>query len=200
MPEKATKEKAWKKFLFSELMLQKNTTHKIAFLGVLVALNIVANAIGTISLGIVQYSMTLFVVALTGIIVGPLFGFGVCVLGDTLGYFIGNGGANGWTPWIGLSMGVAAVLSALIINGIPSKKKGWIYVKLLILCVATFLICTYAINTTAAYYLWNSKGLPYKEFVFARMSLQIWNNVINGVLLFVAVPYLSKIKILGIKL
>ena len=200
MPEKATKEKAWKKFLFSELMLQKNTTHKIAFLGVLVALNIVANAIGTISLGIVQYSMTLFVVALTGIIVGPLFGFGVCVLGDTLGYFIGNGGANGWTPWIGLSMGVAAVLSALIINGIPFKKKGWIYVKLLILCVATFLICTYAINTTAAYYLWNSKGLPYKEFVFARMSLQIWNNVINGVLLFVAVPYLSKIKILGIKL
>ena len=154
MPEKATKEKAWKKFLFSELMLQKNTTHKIAFLGVLVALNIVANAIGTISLGIVQYSMTLFVVALTGIIVGPLFGFGVCVLGDTLGYFIGNGGANGWTPWIGLSMGVAAVLSALIINGIPSKKKGWIYVKLLILCLATFLICTYAINTTAAYYLW----------------------------------------------
>ena len=200
MAEKATKEKAWKKFLFSELMLQKNTTHKIAFLGVLVALNIVANAIGTISLGIVQYSMTLFVVALTGIIVGPLFGFGVCVLGDTLGYFIGNGGANGWTPWIGLSMGVAAVLAALIVNGIPSKKKGWIYVKLLILCVATFLICTYAINTTAAYYLWNSKGLPYKEFVFARMSLQIWNNVINGVLLFVAVPYLSKIKILGIKL
>ena len=198
MQKQSTKESKWKKFLFSELLIRKNTTHKIAYIAVFVALSIVVNSIGSIPLGFVQFSLTLFLSSLTGIIVGPLFGFGVCFLGDTLGYFIGGGGGGGWTPWIGISMGVAATLSAVILYGIPFKGKVWLYFKLFLVCIATLFICTYAINTTIAYHYWNTKGLGYKEFVIARMSLQIWNNFINSVLLFVAVPLLKKIKPLRI--
>ena len=191
---------AWKKFLFSETLEGKNASHKIAYIAVFAAINVAVNAIGTIPLGFVQFSLTLFISALTGMIIGPIFGFAACFLGDTLGYMIGSGGANGWTPWVGLSMGVAAIIAAVIFNGIPMKFKGASYVKLGAICVATLLICTYAINTTAAYYLWNFKGLGYTEFLWARMSLQIWNNLINSVLLFVAVPALSRIKALKIQM
>ena len=183
-----------------ETIKSSHCAYKIAYIAMFVALNAVVNAIGTISLGFVQFSLTLFVSALTGILIGPLFGFGACFLGDTLGYFVGNGGANGWTPWVGLSMGVAAVLAAVLVNALSMKFKGAIYVKLGLVCVLTFLVCTYAINTTAAYYLWNSKGLDYTTFLWARMSLQIWNNLINSVLLFVAVPALSKIKALKLEI
>jgi uncharacterized membrane protein len=186
----------WKKFLFSELLVGKNTTHKIAYIAVLAALNVTVNAVSTISLGFVQFSITLFVCAITGILIGPLFGFTACFLGDTLGYIIGNSGGGGWTPWIGLSMGTAAIIAALIMHGIPLKGKCGLYVKIAIVCVLTFFICTYAINTTAAYYLWNAKGLDYIDFLIARMSVQIWNNVINSLLLFVAVPLLGRIKAL----
>ncbi len=189
----------WKKFLFSAILEDKNASHKIAYIAGFVALNVVINAIGTIPLGIVQFSLTLFVSALTGIIIGPLFGFTACFLGDTLGYMIGSGGANGWTPWVGISMGIAAVLSAVIFNGIPMKFKGAIYVKIGLICVLTLLVCTYAINTTAAYYLWNAEGLKYTEFLWARMSLQIWNNIINSALLFIALPALSRVKALKIQ-
>ena len=198
MSEKRTNESKWKKFLFSEVLIQKNASHKIAYIAVLAALNVVVNAVGVISLGFVQFSLTLFMSSLTGIILGPLFGFGACFLGDTLGYFIGGGSGGGWTPWVGISMGVAAVIAAVIVNGIPRKGKVWLYVKLLIVCVLSLVVCTYAINTTAGYYYWNTKGLGYKEFVLARMSFQIWNNVINSVLLFVAVPHLRRIKPLRI--
>lgn len=189
----------WKKFIFSATLEDKNASHKIAYIAGFVAINVVINAIGSIPLGFVQFSLTLFISALTGIIIGPLFGFTACFLGDTLGYMIGSGGANGWTPWVGISMGVAAIIAAVIFNGLPMKFKGAIYVKLGLICVATLLICTYAINTTAAYYLWNFKGLGYTEFLWARMSLQIWNNLFNSALLFIAVPALSRVKALKIQ-
>ena len=191
-------ENGWGKFLFAALE-GKNTSHKIAYIAVMVALNVVVNAIGSIPLGFVQFSLTLCIAALTGILIGPLFGFVACFLGDTLGYMIGVG-TNGWTPWVGISMGVAAVLAAVIVHGIPLKFKGGLYVKLGLVCFLTLIVCTYAINTTAAYYLWNFKGLGYKEFLIARMSLQIWNNLINGALLFIAVPALNRIKPLKIQI
>lgn len=200
MEKQKTNKSKFRKFLFSELLIGKNTTHKIAYIAIFVALNVVVNTVGSIPLGFVQFSLTLFLSSLTGIMVGPLFGFSICFIGDTLGYFIGGGGGGSWTPWVGISMGIAAVLSATIIHLIPFKGKNWLYLKLFLICVATFFICTYAIGTPVAYYYWNMRGLGYKEFVIARISVQVWNNLINSLLLFVSVPLLNRIKPLQINL
>ena len=180
------------KLLFSDLLVDKKPSRVIAYMAILAALNVAVNTF-SLPLGFVQFSFTLFLAALTGILIGPVFGFVTCVLGDALGYFLG-GAPGSFSPWIGLSMGVAAVIAALIFNGIPLKNKWGTYIKLTIICLLTFVVCTYAIGTTSAYYLWNFKGLSYPAFARARLSVQIWNNVGNSILLFVAVPALSRIK------
>lgn len=100
MQEKKNK---WREILFSKTLVEKGASHKIAYVAICVALNVIVNAAASIPLGFVQFSLTLFVSALTGILIGPLFGFAACFLGDTLGFFISGYGA--WTPWMGMSMG-----------------------------------------------------------------------------------------------
>lgn len=62
------------KFLFGALADKKRSA-KIAYVAIFVALNIVVNAVTSIPLGIVQFSFTILVTSLTGIILGPFFGF-----------------------------------------------------------------------------------------------------------------------------
>lgn len=190
----------WKRVLFSELLVGKNTSHKIAYIGILVALNIVVNAVASIPLGYVQFSLSIFTSALTGLLIGPLFGFTACFLGDTLGFFISVGSANGWTPWVGLSTGMFAVIFALCVNGIAIYEKDALIVKLIVASVLGFLVCTFAISTTAGYFLWNSKGVPYWDFAFSRLIIQIWNNLANYALLFAVIPLLNHIKPLKIRI
>jgi predicted membrane protein len=197
MQENKKTNQSWKALLISKTLAKKSAGHKIAYIAVFVDLNVAVNAF-SLPLGFVQFSLTLFMASLTGILIGPIFGFAACFLGDALGYFIGGGAVGGFTPWIGVSMGVAAVLAALIVGGVPIKGKGGVYIKLAIVCLLTFIVCTYAIGTTAAYYLWNFKGLNYSAFVVARLSVQIWNNIGNSILLFICVPILNRIKPLKI--
>lgn len=201
--KKGKKIPLWKKIFFSEVMLSKNKTHKIAYVAVFTALNVVVNAVASIPLGIVQFSFAVFISALTGLILGSLFGFGACFLGDTLGYIIGNGGGNGWTPWIGLATAMIAFLAGLIMRGISFKAKwGWI-VKLLLVCISTFFVSTVAINSTALYLLWYSKSFDsFWSFLIVRLFAQgqIWNSLINYVLLFIAVPALNNVKPLKLHL
>ena len=199
------KNKKWKELLFSKLLMEKNTSHKIAYIAVLAAFNVAVNVF-SLPLGFVQFSFTLFLASLTGILIGPIFGFTAAFLGDTLGYFIGGGSVGAFTPWIGLSMGVAAVISALIVNGLritlivnDVQIKG-VYIKLAVVCILTFFVCTYAISTTAGYYYWNGNGLNYWAFVWSRLPVQIFNNIGNSILLFIFVPILNRIKSLKINI
>jgi len=186
------KTKFWRRLLLSETLADKNKSHKIAYIAVFVAFNVAVNAIGSIPLGFMQLSLTMFISVLTGIILGPIFGFSACFLGDTVGFFINSGGYL-WTPWVGLSMGLAAVIGALVMNGIRWRFEGAWCVKLALVCLLTFLICTFAINTTAGYFLWNSGGWSYWKFVGIRLSGQVWVNILNYVLLFIALPVLTKV-------
>ena len=99
-------------------------------------------------------------------------------------------------PWIGIAMGMVALVSGLIINGLNFKFKGAIYVKLVIVSVVTLLICTIGINTTAFWILYY-KGVPFFTYVFTRLfvSGQIYNSLVNYALLFVFVPIVLQLKI-----
>lgn len=184
----------WKALLLSRTLVNKNLSHQIAYIALFAAFNVVMNALGSVPLGYIQFSLTLFSACLTGIIIGPLFGFVSSFVGDALGFFISPVGTNGFSPWVGISVGVASILAALIVNGIVLKMRGGLFLKLLGVCISVFLVCTVAINTTAGYFLWNSDGLNFWAFLGARLSLQVWNNVLNSVLLFLAVPALNRIK------
>ena len=77
---------ALRKTFFSELILTKSMGHRIAYIAVITALSVVSNMFLEFRLFDVQFSVTIVVSALAGILLGPLFGFVACYIGDLLGY------------------------------------------------------------------------------------------------------------------
>ncbi|MBQ9713785.1 MAG: ECF transporter S component [Clostridia bacterium] len=181
----------WQKVLFGALA-EKNASRKIAYIAVITAIVVVANMF-EFKLAETQFSLTIFVSAIAGILIGPVFGFAAGFLGDLVG-FLYNSSGFAYLPWIGLSLGAIAFLSGLIVGGLRSKSGAFLYVKLSLVCVLTFLLCTVAINTTAFWLLYSK--VDYWTYLVSRLFVQgqIWNSLVNYVLLFIAVPALNKIK------
>lgn len=188
----------WKRILFSETLATKNTSHKIAYIAVITAFAVAANTF-EFKLFDTQFSLTLLISALAGLLIGPLFGFAACFLGDFIGFLVNSSG-YAYYPWIGISMGLVATFAGLIVGGIPKTKSWFLYVKLALVCVVTFLVCTVAINTTAFWILYSKVG--YGTYLFSRLIVQgqIWNSLFNYALLFAFVPVLNRIKPLKIKI
>lgn len=199
MSEKEKVCKPWQRLLLSETLAEKNEAHKIAYIAVMTAFIVVANMFFEFKLAETQFSLTLVVSALTGIVIGPLFGFAACFLGDLVGFLYHSAGFA-YMPWIGISLGITAAISGLVVNGIPSKKSRFLFVKLALVCVLSFGLCTVAINTTAFWILYSK--VDYGTYLVSRLFVQgqIWNSLVNYVLLFISVPALGRIKPLKIKI
>lgn len=205
----------WKRILFSPVILEKSDAHKIAYIGVMTALCIAAN-FSEIKFATTQFSLTMFITILTGMIIGPLPGAATAFLADGIGY-IASGMRYPYYWWVALSVAVMAIIGGLIIR-LPLRFRGSIYVKLSIICVLTFLVCSLAINSTGMFYLgfkiYIDKGvlakanelfggnLTFGIYLLIRFFIlgQIWNSVVNYVLLFAALPILKSIKYLKLDL
>lgn len=182
-----------KRIVFSPIMQDASPTLKIAYIAVMTALQVICNMFFEIKLAETQFSLTIFFSVFTGMIIGPFFGFVACFLGDLVG-FLYNSAGYPYMPWIGLAMGTAALISGLIMNGIRDKKEWTKYIKLFVVCVLVFFVCTIAINTTAFWILY-AKGVPYFAYVISRVfvSGQIWNSLVNYALLFACYPVMQVI-------
>ncbi len=190
----------WQKLLFSEVLFKKSRSQKIAYIAVMTAFCVVANMFFEFKLADVQFSLTIVISALTGILIGPLFGFTACFLGDLVGFLYHSAGFA-YMPWVGISMGLTAFLAGGIMTVVKGNGKPWfLYVKLSVVCLANLLLCTIAINTTAFWLLYSK--VDYFTYLVARLFVQgqIWNSLFNFVLLFIAVPVLNRIKPLKIQL
>ena len=171
---------SWKEICFSKTLLRKGKAHKIAYVAVMTALCVVANMFFEFKFADTQFSLTIFVSALTGILIGPLFGFVACFLGDLVGFLYHSAGFM-YMPWIGLSMGLVAFISGLLMNCVDIKSKFSIFIKLLIVCITTFFICTILINTTAFWLIYNTRKVPYFAYLVTRLFVQgqIFNSLLN---------------------
>ena len=187
----------WKKLLFSPTLATKNISHRIAYVAVVTAFVVVANMFFEFKLMDTQFSLTILFSALAGMLIGPLFGFVACFLGDLVG-FLYNSAGFAYMPWIGLSMGVVALISGLVIGGIRGKNNAFLCVKLALVCVLTFGVCTVGINTTAFWLLYSK--VDYGTYLVSRLFVQgqIWNSVVNYALLFVMTFVLKGVKPLRI--
>lgn len=184
-----------KRLLFSDIISDSTHTQKLAYIAVMTALCVVCNMFFEFKLADTQFSLTIFFSALTGMVIGPLFGFTACFLGDLVGFLYNSGGFM-YMPWIGLSMGLVALISGLVMNCIEFKNKFAVYLKILIVCALTFLLCTIAINTTAFWIIYNTRKVPYTAYLVTRLFVQgqIWNSLFNYALLFVFYPVIVRVK------
>lgn len=178
----------------SKVLSGTSRTQRIAYIAVMTALCAVCNMFFEFKFADTQFSLTIFFSMMTGIIIGPLFGFVSCFLGDLVGFLYHSGG-YAYYPWIGISMGMVALISGLVMNGVSLKLRGGEYVKLGLISALTFLVCTLAINTTSFWIVYNNMNTPYLTYVCQRLFIQgqIWNSVLNYALSFATFPTLMAV-------
>lgn len=197
--------------IFSPFLQRSSLGTKIAYTSVLTALSAICNTFLEIKFLDTQFSLTITISVLCGIVLGGGSGFIACMIGDFIGYVVNSWGYL-YMPWVGISTGAFALLSGIIFHGGKTNGKiSIIILKTAITCLATFLICTVGVNSTG-FYIYNritglSKGVM--DFIstyfgghvtfFAYLAyrlffkLQILNSVANYALLFVLLPLLFKI-------
>ena len=184
-----------KKALLSDIISECSNTQRVAYVAVMTAMCVVCNMFFEFKLADTQFSLTIFFSALTGMVIGPVYGFIACFLGDLVGFLYNSGGFM-YMPWIGLSMGMVATISGLVMNFCNFKNKFSVYIKIAVVCALTFLLCTVAINTTAFWIIYNTRKVPYTAYLVTRLFVQgqIWNSLFNYALLFIFYPIILKIK------
>ncbi len=198
---------AWKRILFSDFMLSRGKAQRVATVGVMTALCIVANMFLEIKFYDVQFSVTIFVSVLSGMLIGPVFGFAAVFLGDFLGYVYNSWGYI-YMPWVGLSSALFALIAGLVMS-IRIRRKWGVYAKLALICLITFFACTAGVNSAGFYFYNKASGfstavieyaeahfggtVSYFAYVCYRLifKLQILNSVANYALLFAAVPLIN---------
>lgn len=200
-----------KNFLFSELILGASSTKRIAYVGVMTAFSIAFNMLLEFRMFDVQFSLTIAISVLLGWLLGTVFGFTACMLGDFIGYIVNSWGQL-YMPWVGLSTGIIAVIAGIIFNGIRFKYKGELILKIILVCILSFFICTVGINSTGFYFYNKTMGfstvvvnyvtehfggkVSYFAYLAYRLIFkgQILNNLFNYAVLFVVLPLLNRFK------
>lgn len=207
--ENERKKFSFRSFFFSPETQRMSSGKKIAFIAVFAAFSVVVNMLEFRFLD-TQFSCTLAFSVLTGIFIGGGSGFIACMIGDLVGYLIQSFGYF-YMPWVGISTGMIALLSGLLYHGLPFRFRGGVYVKLALICLAAFLVCTVGINSTG-FYLYNKHAfsnavIEYAEsrfggnvtfFVYVCYRLffkgQIWNSLANYALVFILVSVLRPVN------
>ncbi len=185
----------FKKLFSSELLDEATKTQRIVYIALMTALTVICNIFFEFKFADTQFSLTIFFSALTGVIIGPTGGLVACFIGDLVGFLCNSGGFM-YMPWIGLSMGLTAFISGLIMNVFNFKNKFAVYLKIAIISLSTFLLCTVLINTTAFWILYNNKKVLYFAYLTTRLFVQgqIFNSLLNYALLFICYPVILRIK------
>lgn len=198
------------KSIFSPYFSGTTRAKKVSAMAVFTALSVVTNMFLEIRILDIQFSLTIFFSAITGIVLGPIAGFFTCVAGDFIGYLFNSWGQL-YMPWVGISTGFfslfAGIISSFDTDNVWKRiLKGVLYVFL------TFAVCTVAINSSG-FYLYNkyvtgftaafdgfaASYLGGNSGFFAYLAYrlifkgQIWNSVANYALLFSLLPFLKKL-------
>ncbi|MBQ4268365.1 MAG: ECF transporter S component [Clostridia bacterium] len=190
----------WSRLLFPDYLYKKSIGKKIAYIAAFTAFCVIANTFFEFKLMDTQFSVTIAVSALMGLLLGPVLGFCACFLGDLIG-FLANTGGFMYMPWVGIALGLTAFLSGFTVAALPFRFKGGLYVKLAVACILSFTVSTVLVNTTAFWLLY-AKGVHYWTYLFTRLFVrgQIYNCIFNYALIYALVPLLNGIKPLKIKI
>ena len=199
-----------KSLTFSPLLQNKSATKKIAYIAVITAFLTVGNTLLEIKFSDVQFSFTLLLSMLAGVILGGGSGFIACVIGDAIGFMLNSWGYI-YMPWVGLTSGVTALLSGVIFYKVKFEFRFATILKMVLICLSSFLIGTVLINSTG-FYFYNYKmgfstavinyikdtfggDVTFVGYVLYRLifKLQILNCLVNYALFIISLPIILKV-------
>lgn len=185
----------FKRMFFSgALTFDVKLSKQIAYTAVVAAFLSVANMF-EVKFADVQFSVSVAVSALSGVLLGGAFGFVAAFLGDLVG-FLCNSGGYAYMPWVGIALAVTALLGGVIVGGWRLKCRGALAIKISVFAVCAFFVCTVGINTTAFWILYAPKT-DYFAYVITRVFVKgtVFNCLANYILLYILIPLIAKAKI-----
>ncbi len=199
-------------FLTSSFLKGKSHAVKLAYVGMITALNIVANAILEFKTLDVQFSFTILFSIITGMLLGGILGFISVFLADLLGYLVSSWGLM-YMPWVGLSVALMALISGVVFK-FGKNDNVHLIIKCGIITLLTFILCTVLINSLGFYYYNKAMGFSTAVLDYASKTFgsnvqfasylayrlifkgQIFNSIFNYVLLFLFIPFAKKLKLI----
>ncbi|MBR5439819.1 MAG: ECF transporter S component [Clostridia bacterium] len=200
--------------IFSPFLQGKSHSKKVAYIGLFTAFLIVCNGFFSFPIGDVQFSITIFASLMAGVILGPMAGFFAYFIADLLGYFISSGGLF-YYFWVGLSTSTFALIAGLLfIKQSQSKSIKCTAIKVTLIILISFVVCTVIINSTG-FYIYNKNigfltsaieyakdtfGSEVSFFIYLVYRLifrgQIFNSLFNYALFIISLPALKRLKLL----
>ena len=200
------------KLSFSPFLIDKTPAKKIAYIAVVTAILTVANTLLEIRFLDVQFSLTITLSAIAGVVLGPFTSFISCVVADAIGYIINSWGYL-YMPWVGLTTAVTALSAGLIFNFVRFNFKGGLILKLALACLSSFILGTVLINSTGFYFYNYAMGFStavinyvkevfgtsvgYFGYIAYRLIFkgQILNCLVNYALIFILTPIIINLPV-----
>lgn len=195
-----------KGFCFSEDFLRLARSKQVAYLGVAIALTVLVNMFSVDVTPQFKITFNYLVCFFCGAFFGPVGGFLVSFLGDTLGFLLMPGPYPYWLP-TGLCTGLLAFIPGLVMNSLRFSFRGGIYVKAAIAVAAMYLVVTCGLGAYSNYLYVKHviyAGQSYDKLFFAYLGGKILFSsvvsVVNYVLVFVLIPLVGSVKSFPLKI
>jgi len=163
----------WERTFWEELNVMKITTRKMAYMAMLVVLNIVLTRIASIRIAIGNVEATRigfggFPVILAGIAMGPAAGGLVGAMGDIIGYWINPMGA--YMPHFTMTAALTGVIPGLVIKLFRTETPN--FWQLFIAIALGQLITSVLL---VPYFLYKLFGIPFTYKVVSALITQSFN-------------------------
>ena len=160
--------------MFTKTFVSLSAAKKIAYLAVFTAIAVVINAVSIDLTAALKLSFTATVGFFSGALFGPVGGFTVMLVGDTVGCFIAGYAPN---PLISLGTGMLGLIPGLVMT----YMRGNMIVKTLISFLLCFLTTTAFLNTLGVY-LMAARDVSFWSYMLIRLPVQVPVMAVNAVL------------------
>lgn len=195
-----------KHFCFSELFLKLNASKRAAYLGVFVALTVIVNMFSIDLTPELKISFNYLVCFFCGTFLGPVGGFGVSFLGDTLGFLLVPSPYPYWLP-TGICTGLLAFIPGAVMNQLKFSFKGAVYLKAAISVLLMYLIVTCGLGAYSNYLFIKYviyAGKEYDKLFFTYLGGKILFasvvSAVNYALVFAVIPLFNAAKPLNMRI
>ena len=160
----------------------------LTLLGLLIALHVVLSRVTAITITpTLRISFGFLPLALTGWLLGPLWGAAVAAAGDVLGLMLS--GSGGWLPWLT----VIAALRGAIYGWFLYQRKANL-LRILIGLFVESLICNVILNSLALYWMgYVAHGTAFWPWLGTRALKNLAQWPVNTVMLLALMKALEKL-------
>ncbi len=195
-----------KRAFFSKYFLGLSAGKKTAYLGIFIALAVLANMFSVDVTPSLKISFTYLVAFFTGTFFGPLMGFAVCFFGDIVAFLLPASGGVYW-PLTGICSGLLAFIPGMVMTNLRFSFRGGVYVKALISVVLMYLLVTCSLGAYSNYlyvkyvvYAGREYATAFGAYLAGKLAFSTVVSAVNYALVFLLIPVVNSVKALRLRI